>query len=383
MKRICIVRAKRTPQGRLLGALSKFKPEDLGVAAAKAALEGIDRSLVDMVVVGRVIPPDINVDRVISRRLEIPYEKTAFTVNMTCASGMKAVTLAADAIQLGQAELVLAGGVESMTNSPHVLDGARVGYKLRDAKVIDCLLVALSDTLLDEHMAITSERLSAQYDVDRAAQDEFAYRSHMKAVTAQKSGTLTDEITALPELDQDEQPRADTTIDQLARLRPVFKTDGTVTPGNASGINDGAAMLLLCDEQTASKHGWEPMCYLLDATQIGCDPAIMGIGPAHAFRQICQRSGATLNDFDTIEINEAFAGQTLACLRDLGLPDDEARLNPEGGAVALGQPVGSSGARLLVHLAHRVAHGESVRALAGLCVGGGMGITSIVPKKPT
>jgi acetyl-CoA C-acetyltransferase len=382
MKRICIVRGKRTPQGRFMGSLAKYTPLQLGVAAAEAALDGIDRSLIDMVIVGRVMPPDNNVGRQILVTLGIPNESPGFTVNMACASGMKAANLAADAIQLGQANVVLAGGVESMTNAPHVLQNARFGSKMGDMKIVDHLLVGLSDEVIGEHMGQTAERLAEQYGINRAAQDKYAYDSHMKALAAHKDGAFADELVPLPELDHDEHPRADTTIEKLGTLKTVFKKDGTVTPGNASGINDAGAMMLICDDKTAAKHGWEPLCYLDQYTQVGCDPRIMGIGPAHAFTKLCAESGTTLNDFDAIEINEAFAAQAIACLREMKLPDDESRLNIEGGAVGLGHPVGVSGARLLVHLAHKIARGNSKRALAGLCVGGGQGIASILTEKP-
>ncbi len=382
MKRICIVRAKRTPQGRFLGALSKYQIEDLGEAAGRAALEGIDPALVDMVVLGRVIPPDVNVAYTIGRRLGVPDDKFGFTINMACGSGLKAMTLAADAIQLGQARIALCGGVESMTNAPHVLEGLRSGKKFGDAKLIDYLKIALSDALLQKQMGELAEQLAAKYEVDRAAQDNFAFNSHQKAIAAQERGSFDDELVVLPELDRDEHPRADTTIEKLGSLRPAFGENGTVTPGNASGVNDGAAMLLICDDDTAQKQGWQPLAYLNAAADIGVEPTYFGIGPSFAIRKLCEQHGAALSNYDTIEINEAFACQVLACLRDLDLPDDEARLNPNGGGVALGHPVGASGARLAVHLAHKIARGEAKKTIASLCVGGGMGIAAEIAEQP-
>jgi len=382
MKRICIVRAKRTPQGRFMGALSKYSPLDLGVAAGNATLDGIDRSLIDMVIVGQVLPPEINIARQILLKLGIPDDRPAYTVNMACASGMKAATLAADAIQLGQASVVLAGGVESMTNTPHGMERSRTGVKLGNGKLTDYLLLGLSDPIIDEHMGQTAERLAEQYDISRESQDTFAFQSHTKALAAQQDGTFASEIVALPELQQDEHPRADTSVEKIAELKTAFKNDGSVTAGNASGINDGGAMLLLCDEPAAQQHGWQPLAYLNQHTQVGCDPKIMGIGPARAFQKLCAQHDCSLDEFDVIEINEAFAAQALACLRELKLPDDETRLNMAGGAVALGHPVGASGARLLVHLAHKAAAGNLNKAIAGLCVGGGQGIASIVTEKP-
>ena len=335
-----------------------------------------------MVVLGRVIPPDVNVAYTIGRRLGVPDDKFGFTINMACGSGLKAMTLAADAIQLGQARIALCGGVESMTNAPHVLEGLRSGKKFGDAKLIDYLKIALSDALLQKQMGELAEQLAAKYEVDRAAQDNFAFNSHQKAIAAQERGSFDDELVVLPELDRDEHPRADTTIEKLGSLRPAFGENGTVTPGNASGVNDGAAMLLICDDDTAQKQGWQPLAYLNAAADIGVEPTYFGIGPSFAIRKLCEQHGAALSNYDTIEINEAFACQVLACLRDLDLPDDEARLNPNGGGVALGHPVGASGARLAVHLAHKIARGEAKKTIASLCVGGGMGIAAEIAEQP-
>ncbi len=378
MKKIAIIAAKRTPQGRFLGALSKYSTLDLGVAAANAALDGIDRKLIDLTVVGRVMPPDFNVARQIARKLELPITSPAYTVNMVCGSGLQAILLAADAIQLGRANVVLCGGAESMSNVPHALMRSRTGVKLGDQKLVDLLVEGLSDTLINQHMGQTAERLAEQYSVTRQQQDAFALRSHQKAVAAQQAGEFDAELVPLPELDRDEHPRADTSLEKLATLKPAFKADGTVTAGNASGINDAAAMLVLCDEQTAQKHGWTPLAFLEAGAIVGCDPTIMGIGPAHATRALCRRNDLSLADFDTLEINEAFAAQVLACLRELKLPDDEPRLNPHGGGISMGHPVGASGARLVTHLAHRIAAGKSKRALATLCIGGGQGIAAAI-----
>jgi acetyl-CoA C-acetyltransferase len=383
MKRICIVRAKRTPQGRYLGALSKYSIEDLGEAAGRAVLKGIDPALVDLVVMGRVLPPDLNVARVISRLLEIPDDKAAYTVNMQCASGLKAITLAADAIQLGQATIVLCGGLESMSNVPHVLEGLRTGIKFGDAKLLDYIKVGLTDAIIGKMAGVLADMLAQKYDIDRVAQDKFALASHQKAIAAQQSGGFDDEIVPLPELDRDEHPRGDTSLEKLASLKPAFGEDGTVTAGNASGINDGAAMVLLCDEQTAQKHGWKPLAYINATADIGVAPAYFGIGPAAVLRKICEKTGQPINNYDTIELNEAFACQVIACLRELGLPDDEARINPEGGGVAVGHPVGASGARLAVHLAHKIARGDAKNTVATLCVGGGMGIAANIAEQPT
>ena len=374
--RICIVAAKRTPQGRFLGALSKYSALQLGTAAARAALSEIKPEHIDLAIVGHCLPPENNTARQIAREAGVPLTAPAHTVNMACASGMKAVMLAADAIRLGQAKVVLAGGTESMSNAPHLMDRARTGTKLGHLEIRDTLLDGLSDQLLNEAMGITAERLADQYSVTRREQDEFAYRSHMKAVAAQDAGVFTNELIALPELATDEQPRRDSTVEKLGTLKPAFKPDGTVTPGNASSINDGAAMLVLCSEETAARHGWKPLAYLKAHAQVGCDPRIMGIGPVPATEKLCAQSGLGLKDFDTIEINEAFAAQALSCARGLKLAADDSRFNKHGSGISLGHPIGATGARLLVHLAHLTARGESKQSLATLCVGGGQGVAA-------
>lgn len=380
-KRVCIVSARRTPQGRFLGALSKYSALDLAAAAAEAALAGIDRNLIDLAIVGRALPPDFNIARQLARRIGLRQQTPAFTVNMVCASGLQAILLAANAIQLGQASVVLCGGTESMTNTPHALERSRGGTKLGDAKLTDLIFGAISDCLLDnEHMGMTAERLAGQYNVTRQQQDAFALASHQRAISAQKTGGFLAELIPLPELPQDEHPRADTTLEKLASLKPAFTPGGTVTAGNASGLNDGAAMVVLCDESTAHKLGLEPLAILTAGAIVGCDPKIMGIGPVPAITTLCEQSNLSLSDFDAIEINEAFAAQVIACLRALHLPDDEPRLNPDGGGVSLGHPLGASGARLVVHLAHRIAAGKSQRGLAALCVGGGQGIAAALDR---
>ncbi|MBI3882167.1 MAG: thiolase family protein [Verrucomicrobia bacterium] len=376
--RICIVAAKRTPQGKFLGALSGYSALQLGGAAARAALAGLKPEHIDLAIVGHCLAPDNNLARQVSREAGVPLASPAYTVNMACASGMKAVMLAADAIRLGHATVVLAGGAESMSNAPHLMERARTGTKLGHLEIRDSLLDGLTDLQLNEGMGLTAERLAEQYKVSRREQDEFACRSHAKAIAAQDGGVFDAELAALPELARDEQPRRDSTFEKLSTLKPAFKPDGTVTPGNSSGINDGAAMLVLCDEKTAAQRGWKPLAYLKAAAQVGCDPRIMGIGPVPATEKLCAQSGIALKDFDAIEINEAFAAQVLACTRGLKLAAADSRLNPHGGGISLGHPLGATGARLLVHLAHLTARGQSRQSLATLCVGGGQGVAVAV-----
>jgi len=289
---------------------------------------------------------------------------------MMCASGMQAVALAVQAIQAGQANAILCGGTESMSNAPYLLECARAGYKLGDGKLVDALLRdGLMDPLSREHMGGGVERLAKECGVTRADQDTFALRSQRRYFAASEAGRFAAELVVLPELQRDEHPRADTKLEKLATLKPVFDPAGTITAGNASGINDGAAMLVVCDRETARRQHWQPLAVITGTAAVGCAPDRMGLGPVHAIRKLCDR----LDDFDTIEINEAFAAQTLACLKELKLTGDD-RVNPDGGAIAVGHPIGASGARLVVHLAHRLAAGQTHRGLAALCVGGGMGI---------
>ncbi len=378
MEPVVIVRAKRTVQGRLLGGLSGYHERDLATLAGEAVLEGMDKNLVEMVVLGNVLSPQANLARQVSRKLGLPISTTAYTLNMVCASGMMAVMQAANHIRLGQAEFVLCGGVESMTNVPFLLEKARSGYRFGDGQLVDGINMGLNDVMEEMPMGETAERLAKKYEVSREAQDQFALRSHQKAVAAQQESGFTDELVTVEELKQDEHPRAESSLEKLASLKTVFQKEGSVTAGNASGLNDGAAMLLVCSEGTAAQHGLTPLAHIDSYTSIGCDPKIMGIGPALATQKLCRETNSTLQDFDTIELNEAFAAQVLSCLRELGIKDDDTRINPDGGAIALGHPLGASGARILVHLAHRISQGKSERGLATLCVGGGLGAATFL-----
>jgi acetyl-CoA C-acetyltransferase len=374
MRRVIIVGARRTPQGRFLGALSKRSAVDLACAAGRAALSSIDAEAVQQVIVGNVLSAGLgmNIARQIGVHLGVPVGSPAYTVNMMCASGMQAVILAASAIRNAEADVILCGGTESMSRAPYVLDRARAGLKLGDAVLIDTLLRdGLVDSFDHQHMQASAERLAEQYNITRAQQDAFAAESQRRCAAAQTAGHFREEITAIDGLQCDEHPRPETTLDGLAKLKPAFDPAGTVTAGNASGINDGAAMLVLCDETTAEKQGWKPLAALEAGVAVGCDPKLMGLGPVHATRRLCDQHQLKLEDFDAVELNEAFASQSLACIGHLRL--DPARVNREGGAIALGHPIGASGARLIVHLAHRIAAGSTRRGLATLCIGGGMG----------
>lgn len=381
MTDLWIVAARRTPQGRFLGSLARRSATDLAVAAGETVLDGLDRQLVDQVILGNVIAAGqgMNIARQVGVRLELPIETPAFTVNMMCASGAQAVALAAQAIRAGEASVVLCGGTESMSNAPYLLERARRGYKLGDGTLIDSLMRdGLIDSFHHEHMAETAERLAQQYTVSREAQDCYAAQSQQRYQQAQAIGQFREELVPVDDLTEDEHPRPDTTAQQLASLSPAFRTDGTITAGNAAGINDGAAMLVLCSAEAGERHGWTPLARLTTTASVGCDPKVMGLGPVHATRRLCERGGHDMQDFDVIELNEAFAAQTLACLKAMGLEETAQHVNPHGGAIALGHPVGASGARLIAHLAHQVAAGAIERGLATLCVGGGMGIAASV-----
>lgn len=374
MKRVVIVGAMRTPLGRFLGGLAGLSAVDLACIAAEAALKPAGAAAVDLVIVGNVLGAGLgmNVARQIGVRAGVPLSAPAFTVNMMCASGLQAVMLAAEAIRGGTAEVVLCGGTESMSNAPHVLAGGRGPSKPGDRVLVDTLLRdGLLDAFSHEPMGATAERLAREDGLDRAAQDAFALRSQRAYAAAHAVGRFAAEIVPAGGLVADEHPRPDIAPVDLVRLKPAFAADGTVTAGNSSGINDGAAMLVVTTADRAAHEGWPVLAVIEAAATAGCDPQLMGLGPVHATRRLCAATGARVEDFDVVELNEAFAAQALACIARLGLDSD--RVNRCGGAIALGHPIGATGARLVVHLAHALARADAGRALATLCVGGGMG----------
>ena len=318
----------------------------------------------------------MNIARQIGVHLGLPISAPAFTVNMMCASGMQAISLAAQAIRCGDANAILCGGTESMSNAPHLMPRSRAGIKLGDGKLVDSILRdGLVDSFDHSHMAFTAENLATKYDISREEQDAFAAESQRRYEDALQRGAFADELVVHAKLDADEHPRADTTTESLAGLKPAFDAEGSVTAGNASGINDGAAMLLLASREAAEANDWPIMAVVDDSASVGCDPKEMGLGPIYASRKL----GVSLDKYDAVEINEAFAAQVLACLREMKLETD--RINPNGGAIAMGHPVGASGARLVAHLAWQIQRGEIHSGLATLCVGGGMG-SAISLKKP-
>lgn len=380
---IFLTNARRSPIGRFGGGLASLPASDLALAVAEAMVPASLKASLDQVIMGQVLSAGsgMNVARQLALRLGLPQCVPGFTVNMACASGLKAVALAADAIATGESALVLAGGVEVMSRAPHYALDLRGGVKLGDTALVDSILAdGLTDPVLKLGMGETAERVADRYGITREEQDAFALASQQR-VAANRTAFRREIVpidTRAGRVEEDEHPRADTTLGKLAKLKPAFRAEGTVTAGNASGINDGAALLLVASEKAVDQHGLHPRARIIAATAVGCDPAVMGCGPVYAIQRLCEETGWSLADVDAIEINEAFAAQTLGCAKQLQL--DPARLNRRGGAIALGHPVGCSGARVLVTLLHILEDLNLSRGIASLCVGGGMGIALAIER---
>ena len=377
MKTVHIIEAKRSPIGRFGGGLKSLSAADLACAVAGAVVGENLRAHIGQIILGQVLQAGsgMNVARQAGLKLGIPQTVPAFTVNMACGSSLKATALGAAAIASGESDLVLAGGVESMSRAPHYATDVRWGKKLGDAAMLDAILVdGLTDPTLKIGMGETAERIADRHGITRAEQDAFAARSQSR--TSANRDAFAREIVAVTGRDgaitQDEHPRADTTIETLAKLTPAFRKDGRVTAGNASGINDGAAMVLLASDDAVRAHGLTSRARIVASVAVGCDPAVMGLGPVAAIRKLCDITGWELGDVDAIEINEAFAAQVLGCVKELGA--DIEKLNQRGGAIALGHPIGASGARVLVTLLHLMEDKRLRHGIASLCIGGGMGI---------
>ncbi|RBP47267.1 acetyl-CoA acetyltransferase [Roseimicrobium gellanilyticum] len=374
---IYVVEAKRTPIGRFCGGLKEMSPVELALAVAQTVMPDELGGQVDEVILGQVLQAGsgMNVARQLVLQLGLAQSVTGFTVNMVCASGMKAVALGADAIASGQSSVVLAGGVESMSRAPHYARNVREGTKLGHATLEDSIFVdGLTDPILKVGMGETAERIVDACGITREAQDVFAMTSQERAAAAVEAfqREIVPVETKAGMITHDEHPRADTTPEKLAKLKPAFRKDGTVTAGNASGVNDGAALLLLASEEAVQKYELQPRARLIAGVSTGCEPATMGLGPVSAVQKLLKETGWSMDQVDAMEINEAFAAQTLACAEQLGV--DRAKLNRRGGAIALGHPVGCSGARVLVTLLHILEDEELKRGVATLCAGGGMGI---------
>ncbi len=392
MEKVVIASAVRTPVGSYGGSLKDLSAVSLGEIVYREAMRraGIEASQVDEVIMGNVLQggQGQNPARQAAIKAGLPIESSAMTVNMVCGSGLRAVALAAQAIAAGEASIVLAGGFESMSQAPYYLSKARWGHRMgngtiEDGMIKDGLWCAMGNT----HMGITAENLAEKYQISRREQDEFSAESQRRTQEAIAAKRFAEEIVPveIPQrkgdpiiFDTDEFPRAGVTADSLAKLRPAFKKDGTVTAGNASGINDGAAALLLMTEAKAKELGIKPLATFVASAHAGVDPGIMGIGPVSAVRKVLTKTGLALEDLDLIEANEAFAAQSLAVNKELGWNTDI--INVNGGAIALGHPIGASGARILVTLLYEMKKRNVKTGLATLCIGGGMGIAVVVQR---
>ena len=390
MEDAVIVSALRTPVGSFGGQFRDVAASELGAHAVRAALEQAEVAGedVDEVVLGCVLTAGLgqNPARQASIAGGVPKEVPATTINMVCGSGLKAVAIASQMIRSGDVEIVVAGGMENMTRAPYLMPAARFGARMGDAELIDSMIHdGLWDAFNDIHMGITAENLAEQYGISREEQDEFAAGSQQRAERAIADGVFSDEIVPIEVpakggsrvVDSDEGPRAGTTADALAKLRTAFRRDGgTVTAGNASGINDGASAVVVMSASKASERGLRTFGTVESYASVGVEPRIMGIGPVPAVRKALARAGLDLGDIDLFELNEAFAAQSLAVLRELDI--EPARINPRGGAIALGHPIGASGGRILVTLLHEMRRRNADRGLAALCVGGGQGQAAII-----
>lgn len=392
MKEVVIVSAKRTAVGSFGGAFKNVSPVELGQIAVRGALEDakLDPSLVDEVILGNVLGAGLgqNVARQVSIHAGLPESVPAFTIDKVCGSGLKSVVLGAQSILLGDNDIVVAGGTESMSMAPYVLEGQRWGQRMGDAKVVDTMLKdGLTDAFTDIHMGVTAENIAEKFDITREDQDQLSAESQQKAERAINEGKFKDEIVpvSVPQrrgddivVDQDEFPRAGVTKEGLAKLRPAFKKDGTVTAASSSGINDGAAILILMSKEKADELGMEPLATIKSYASAGVDPKIMGTGPIPATQKALAKADVTIDDIGLIEANEAFASQALCVTRGLEMNMDKVNVN--GGAIAIGHPIGASGARILVTLLHEMKRRETNLGLATLCIGGGQGISMVVER---
>ncbi len=392
MRDVVIVAAKRTAIGSFGGGLSSLRADQLGTAVIKAVMEetGVAGDQINEVILGQVLTAGCgqNPARQSAINAGLPASVPAITINKVCGSGLKAVHMAVQAIQCGDAEMILAGGQVSMSQAPHVLPNSRNGQRMGNWSMIDTMITdGLWDAFNDYHMGITAENIVEKYGITRDEQDAFAAASQQKAVAAQKAGYFDGQIVpvTIPQrkgdplvVDKDECPRDGVTGDSLGKLRPAFKKDGSVTAGNASSLYDGAAVVMVCSADKAKELGLTPLATIKAHANAGVDPAIMGTGPIPASQRCLERAGWTVDDLDLIEANEAFAAQAISVNRDLGW--DTAKVNVNGGAIALGHPIGASGCRILVSLLHEMTRRDARKGLATLCIGGGMGVALAVER---
>ena len=393
MRVVVIVSAVRTAIGSFGGSLKDVPSSELGAIVIKEAVNraGIKPELVEEVVMGNVIQAaqGQNVARQAAVKAGLPVEVPAMTINKVCGSGLRCVALAAQMIKAGDCDVVVAGGMENMSAAPYAVPGARWGQRMGDGKIVDTMIKdALWDAFNNYHMGVTAENIAKEWGLTREMQDEFSLNSQLKAEKAIKEGRFVDEIVPviIPQrkgepkvFAQDEFPRFGSTIEKMAKLKPAFIKDGTVTAANASGINDGAAAFVVMSAEKAAQLGLKPMAKILSYGSKGLDPSIMGYGPFHATKKALEGAGLTVEDMDLIEANEAFAAQSLAVAKDLNF--DMNKVNVNGGAIALGHPVGASGARILVTLLHEMQKRDAKKGLATLCIGGGMGTALVVERE--
>lgn len=392
MTEVVIVAAVRTPIGSFGGSLKDISTVDLGSLVIKNAIEraGLEPEQVDEVIMGNVLGAGLgqNVARQMSVHAGVPVTVPAFTINKVCGSGLKAVQLAVQAVLCGDAEVVVAGGAENMSQAPYILPNQRWGSRMGNATVVDTMLRdGLTDGFEDYHMGITAENVAEQYGITREDQDSFALQSQKRAVVAVESGRFKEEIipVEIPQrrgeplvFDTDEFPRKDVSLEGLSKLRPAFQKDGSVTAGNSSGINDGAAAVVVMSAEKAKELGVPVLATIKSYASAGLDPKVMGCGPIYASRKALEKAGLTVADLDLVESNEAFAAQACAVAKELNL--DLEKVNVNGGAISLGHPIGASGCRILVTLLHEMQKRDAKRGLATLCIGGGMGTALIVER---
>jgi acetyl-CoA C-acetyltransferase len=391
MNDVVITAALRSAVGKFGGSLAKVSAADLGAQIIKAVLASTDvkPAQISEVILGQVLTAGVgqNPARQALIRSGIPDIVPAMTVGKVCGSGLKAVHLAAQAIRCGDADIIIAGGQENMSSSPHILQGSRDGFRMGDAKLVDSMIVdGLWDAYNNYHMGTTAENVAKQFDISRREQDEFAAASQQKAEAAQKAGKFKAEIAPIEiatkkgtaVFDSDEFIRYGTTVDALSELKPAFSKDGTVTAGNASGVNDGAAAVMMMTERRASELGLKPLARIKAYSSAGVDPKIMGMGPVPASQLCLNKAGWTHQVLDLMEVNEAFAAQAIAVNRQMGW--DTSKINVNGGAIAIGHPIGASGCRILVTLLHEMIRRDANKGLASLCIGGGMGVALAVER---
>lgn len=391
MKEVVIVSAKRSPIGSFGGSLKNISAVELGTQVVTSALEEIelDLSSVDEVIMGNVLSAGLgqNISRQIAIKAGIPKEASAFTINKVCGSGLKAVILGAQSISLGDNEVVAVGGVESMSQSPYIIPNYRFGNKMGNATMVDTMMMdGLTDAFDELPMGMTAENIVEKYQLTRKEQDTFALSSQQKAEKAIKEEKFKEEIVPIvisnrkgkTTITEDEYPRFGMTLESLSQLRPAFKKEGSVTAGNSSGINDGAACLILMSKEKAEELNLEILGRILSYATAGVDPRVMGLGPVAATKKALLKANLTVDELDLVEANEAFAAQSVSVMKELGLKPE--RVNVNGGAIALGHPIGASGARILVTLVHEMKKRKAKKGLATLCIGGGQGISLIIER---